>query len=199
MSRQAPAWRPVRRVVTGVDAEGRSRVASDIEVAPFVAELLSGAAFWRLWGADGPVTAPNPGDVAPPGAYFPPPGGARFEVFALAPAGAERVSGDRAEDRRRVEAELPGLLDVMERDAPGMHATATVDLVFVLDGEVSLELDDGAEVHLRAGDCVVQNGTRHAWRNHAEAPARLLVCLLGAHPAAPEGRAGGLDRSSSDR
>jgi quercetin dioxygenase-like cupin family protein len=32
----------------------------------------------------------------------------------------------------------------------------------VLEGEVWLELDDGAEVRLRPGDTVVQNGTRHA-------------------------------------
>ena len=53
----------------------------------------------------------------------------------------------------------------MEPDAPGMHTTATIDFEVVLEGEVWLELDDGEEVHLRVGDCVVQNGTRHAWRN----------------------------------
>jgi hypothetical protein len=30
-----------------------------------------------------------------------------------------------------------------------------------------LELDDGAEVVLKAGDCVIQNGTRHAWHNRS--------------------------------
>ena len=53
------------------------------------------------------------------------------------------------------------MLDVLEPDAPGMHMTDTVDFVVVLSGEAVLELDDGAEVTVRAGDCIVQNGTRH--------------------------------------
>jgi quercetin dioxygenase-like cupin family protein len=75
---------------------------------------------------------------------------------------------------------LPGLADVMEPDHPGMHTTDTVDLDLVVSGEVWLELDDGEEVHLRTGDCVVQNGTRHAWRNRSSEPAVLFVALLGA-------------------
>jgi quercetin dioxygenase-like cupin family protein len=79
------------------------------------------------------------------------------------------------------EAALPGLAGHMEPDAPGMHTTATIDFEVVLDGEVWLELDDGVEVHLRPGDTVVQNGTRHAWRNHGDEPARLAVFIVGAH------------------
>ena len=62
-----------------------------------------------------------------------------------------------------------------------MHTTATIDFEVVLEGEVWLELDDGEEVHLKPGDTVVQNGTRHAWRNHGSVPARLAVFLIGAH------------------
>jgi hypothetical protein len=35
-------------------------------------------------------------------------------------------------------------------------------------------------VHLRAGDTVVQNGVRHAWRNDSDRPCSLVACLLGA-------------------
>jgi hypothetical protein len=79
------------------------------------------------------------------------------------------------------EAALPGLASYLEPDAPGMHTTDTVDFEVVLEGEVWLELDDGVEVHLRPGDTVVQNGTRHAWRNHGDTTARLAVFLIGAH------------------
>ena len=79
------------------------------------------------------------------------------------------------------EEHMPGLRGHMEPDAPGMHTTSTVDFEVVLDGEVWLELDDGVEVHLKAGDTVVQNGTRHAWRNHGDTTARLAVILIGAH------------------
>ena len=61
-----------------------------------------------------------------------------------------------------------------------MHTSDTIDFEYVLSGEVWLELDDGKEVHLRAGDTVVQNGTRHAWRNKGTEPCRLVFCLIGA-------------------
>ena len=44
-----------------------------------------------------------------------------------------------------------------------------------------LELDDGAQVTLEPGDTVVQNGTRHAWRNPFDEPATFVVTLVGAH------------------
>ena len=43
-----------------------------------------------------------------------------------------------------------------------MYPTDSVDYVIVLTGEVWLELDDGQLTQLRAGDTVLQNGTRHA-------------------------------------
>ncbi|MEC7118185.1 MAG: cupin domain-containing protein [Actinomycetota bacterium] len=49
-----------------------------------------------------------------------------------------------------------------------------------MSGEVVLELDDGVEVTLKPGDTVVQNGTRHAWRNRTSEPAVLVVVLIGA-------------------
>ncbi len=56
-----------------------------------------------------------------------------------------------------------------------------IDFEYVISGEVRLELNDDREVHLRAGDAVVQTGTRHAWRNKSVAPCQIAVCLIGAH------------------
>jgi quercetin dioxygenase-like cupin family protein len=75
---------------------------------------------------------------------------------------------------------LPGLLDAMEPDHPGMHTTDTIDFDIVLSGDVWLELDDGAEVKLSTGDCVIQNGTRHAWHNRSNAPTTMASALIGA-------------------
>jgi quercetin dioxygenase-like cupin family protein len=83
--------------------------------------------------------------------------------------------------RREFEEKLPGLVNHMERDHRGMHTTDTVDFEYVISGEVWLELDNGVEVHLRAGDTVVQNGTRHAWRNRGSQPCRMVTILVGAH------------------
>ena len=43
-------------------------------------------------------------------------------------------------------------------------------------GELTLLLDDG-EVRLHPGDCVVQQATRHAWKNEGDTPA-IMVALL---------------------
>jgi len=63
---------------------------------------------------------------------------------------------------------------------PGMHTTDTVDFDVVLSGEIYLELDDGSEVLLKAGDCVIQNGTRHAWQNRSAKDCISAVALIGA-------------------
>ncbi len=64
-----------------------------------------------------------------------------------------------------------------------MHKTNTVDYAVVYDGEMWLELDDGETLHLKRGDVVVQNGTRHAWRNKRNKgtqPVTMLFFLNGA-------------------
>jgi quercetin dioxygenase-like cupin family protein len=82
-----------------------------------------------------------------------------------------------------IEGKLPGLLRYMDPSDPGMHATDTIDFEVVLEGTVVLELDDGAEVTLNAGDTVVQNGTRHRWKNPTDKPARLALFVCGASHA----------------
>ena len=62
-----------------------------------------------------------------------------------------------------------------------MHTTDTIDFKYVISGEVWLELDDGVEVHLKAGDTLVQNGTRHAWPNKGSEPCRMVGFVVGAH------------------
>jgi hypothetical protein len=52
------------------------------------------------------------------------------------------------------------MIDVLERDHAGIHTTDIVDFDVIVLGEVYLELDDGAEAFLKAGDCVIRNGTR---------------------------------------
>jgi len=61
-----------------------------------------------------------------------------------------------------------------------MHTSDTVDWDLGISGEVWLELDDGKEVLLRAGDCVIQQGTRHAWHNRSSEPCVLAVAIVGA-------------------
>lgn len=85
-----------------------------------------------------------------------------------------------------LESKLPGLLRYMDPADVGMHTTDTIDFEIVLEGDVVLELDDGAELTLHPGDTVVQNGTRHRWRNPGDIPARLALFICGAsHTGVP--------------
>lgn len=173
----------VRRVVTGHDEQGRAVFASDETVQPVTPALLPGSEFHRLWGGDRAPHFPDDGSMPAHTDYFPPVEGFRFGMFTIPPDGGGGPPPDLDVEAALGELEqlLPGMAGHMERDEPGMHTTATIDFEVVLDGEVTLELDDGATVTLRPGDTVVQNGTRHRWSNHGEVPARLAVFLCGAH------------------
>ena len=63
-------------------------------------------------------------------------------------------------------------------------AGAGTDFIVLLSGEVWLRVDDGGEVHLTAGDCVVQGGARHAWRNHGDVPCLMAGVLIRDAPSA---------------
>jgi len=164
----------VRRIVTGLGPDGRS--AARVEE---VTALRSPApAAWHgVWGWDTSPRLPLPlPSGSPPESIFPPPGGVRVSVVACPPglgAGlAPLPAGDpsAAEFVRRYAA-VPTGGEHDERT--GVHDTATVDVVFVIEGEVELELE-AETLALRQGDVVVQHGTVHAWRNRgAEA------CVLG--------------------
>ena len=173
----------VRRVVTGHDAAGKAVFVSDEAVAPIVPTLLPGNEFHRLWGGD--TTPRFPDDGRPPDAvqYFPPVGGFRFGLFTIPPDGGTGAPPDLDFEAAMAEFEekLPGLAGHMEPADPGMHTTATIDFEVVLQGSVTLELDDGAKVTLEVGDTVVQNGTRHRWSNAGTEPAVLAVFICGAH------------------
>src|SRR6266576_2348915 len=64
--------------------------------------------------------------------------------------------------------------------AGSVFADPSFDCAVVYDGEIWLELDDGETLHLQRGDMVVQNGTRHAWRNKGTKPVTMLFFLNGA-------------------
>jgi mannose-6-phosphate isomerase-like protein (cupin superfamily) len=172
----------IRRVVTGHTPDGKATVASDSDVDAITIGLLPAAEFYRLWGGDEAPTFPDAGSPRPAPGYFPPVGGFRFGVFTVGP---DSVTVPKDLDMQlamaEIEDKLPGIAALLEADNPGMHTSDTIDFEYVLTGEVWLELDDGQEVHLRAGDTVVQNGTRHAWRNKSAEPCRVVFCLIGAH------------------
>jgi mannose-6-phosphate isomerase-like protein (cupin superfamily) len=174
----------VRRIVTGHDKSGKSVFVSDETVAPVEVGAMPQFQPHLLWGGDDTPQFPDDGTMPEWHTYFPPIGGFRFGIFSVLPdsAGTPDLS-DMEAAPAEVEAKLPGLLRYMDATDPGMHTTDTIDFEVVLEGTIVLELDDGAEVTLNPGDTVVQNGTRHRWRNPGDTPARLALFICGASHA----------------
>jgi mannose-6-phosphate isomerase-like protein (cupin superfamily) len=171
--------------VTGHDASGKSVFASDEIVEPDRPTLLPSSEFYQLWGGDAAPHFPDDGSMPKWHTYFPPVGGFRFGLLTIPPETgvAEQEAFSLEEAVADIEQKLPGLLRYMDTSDPGMHTTDTIDFEVVLEGSVVLELDDGAEVTLNPGDTVVQNGTRHRWKNPGTTPARMAVFICGAHHA----------------
>jgi hypothetical protein len=170
----------VRRIVTGIGVDGAVVVTDDL-VAPITVALMPGSEFHAVWGADGPQQLPSNGGRPVSFGWFPPATGCRFGLVTIGPDSAGLPAGfDLGAAIDEVAAKLPGMVEVLEPDHPGMHTTDTVDYTVILSGEIWLELDHRRETHLTAGDTVIQNGTRHAWRNKSDQPCTMAVALIGA-------------------
>lgn len=162
----------IRRVVTGHDADGKSVVVFD-DVHDYKRRV-------QIWTTEG-SPADNSGEVTDTALretrLEAPPQGSLFWLVELPPS-REFAPGAAAETAERLAAEGA----VTHRDGrPGMHTTRTIDYMVVLDGEVTLLLDEG-EVTLHKYDTVVQRGTAHHWENRGTEPARLAFVLLDAQP-----------------
>jgi mannose-6-phosphate isomerase-like protein (cupin superfamily) len=174
----------IRRVVTGHTPEGNSVFVSD--AAPPRVVTISGMkdfSITAVWATDHGMTAvPGSADPTPAMTTFVPgEGGTRFLITVLPPASQGLEPGtDPAAVSEEMLTKLPGLAQAMEPDQPGMHTTDTVDYDIIISGELWLELDDGKEVRLKPGDIVIQNGTRHAWRNKGTKPCVMYSVLVGA-------------------
>ncbi|WP_428384936.1 cupin domain-containing protein [Nevskia ramosa] len=169
-----------RRVVTGHSAEGKSRVASDEMVDGKTIPGFPGYEFTDLWGADQNLRFPDQGGKPAYSDFFPPPNGFRFmEILVPAKAAVEHDTSAKSAAGTAMDAELPGLAASMADDRPGMHRTASVDMICVMEGCCVLVLDE-QEVTLRAGDTAIQCGTIHAWLNPFDVPCRFLAIIIAA-------------------
>lgn len=172
----------MRRVITGIDANGKSIFVSDEDVDPIVAPTLGGVANWVLWGEDETPTVPNGGVVRTDLNFFPINAeGYRFAIFSYPPASEIPPAPEDPEAAiAETERLLPGMSTAVTSSG-GTHYTATVDLEYVLAGEFYLELDDGVSTTLRAGDALVQCGARHHWENRTDEWSTMLLVFIGAN------------------
>src|SRR5579862_561835 len=147
-----------RRVVTGHDKSGKSIVLSDGHPPIELKFPERGVAFFEIWRTKASPAPLSAGEVEP-----------TEESVELAPKSRGTVI--------RILDFLPGFSKERSGTRPFVHRTETVDYGIVLEGEIFLLLDD-SELHLKAGDVVVQRGTDHAWENRSDRPARMAFVLV---------------------
>lgn len=171
----------IRRVVTGLDADGRSEIVSD-HPAPRTHDFASIPGFsntvvWALPQADVPV--PTSHDITPTlTSLMPGPGGSALTIVQFPPSSVF-ASIDPAAAAAEEAVALPGLADTFDPDMPGFHTTQTVDYQIVLSGQLLLSLETGEPTLVQAGDVIIQNATKHAWSNPTSEPAVLAAVSLG--------------------
>ncbi|KAJ6474473.1 hypothetical protein C8R47DRAFT_710031 [Mycena vitilis] len=168
MSTTQSPFPPVRRVVTGHTATGKSTVVADTVQPPTFWSPQSISPIYDLCrtgespavidseikSEDGKWVdeiAQNPEHVSKEGSVF--------RVFEFSPGTVSPV-----------------------------HRTVSLDYGIVAKGSIVLELEDGERVTLKEGDTVVQRGTMHAWRNESTEWARIYFVVLGAKPIEIEGK-----------
>jgi mannose-6-phosphate isomerase-like protein (cupin superfamily) len=173
-----------RCVVTGEDKLGSARVMSDGETG--LSPLGGGFGFAHLWGSDQVPSFPQDGSMPRYKSLMPEAGGYRFAVMRILPerdlSSTERSAPVQLDPAVRELYAEAGIDDVANGEPPGMHRTDSIDLGVVVSGTVSMELDDGDLVELKAGDTFIQNGTNHKWSNRGDVPALVVVAIIGGHP-----------------
>src|SRR5438309_6764061 len=153
---ETPKYPPIRRVVTGHDADNVAKVLIDAP-ATNAKKPSAGTVSTLMWCTDGaPADIPVGLDIEDMGARIlgtaPPANGTRFAVIDFPPG-----------------------------NHPHMHRTETVDYVIVIEGEIEMDMDDST-VKLKAGDILVQRGTNHAWANRSGKNARVAFVLVDGQP-----------------
>lgn len=171
----------VRRVVTGHDADGKAVILSD-GAAPFVhtSDLRPGYASTDVWR-----TYDTPARIAPveaeptlgPRRQLPTKRGTVIRINTLVPDATQTFNASNVKELFAGMGNAAASTFEQNARHPMMHRTETVDYAIVLEGEITMLLDD-SEVVLGPGDVLVQRGTNHAWSNRGTSPAKIAFILI---------------------
>jgi naringenin degradation protein FdeH len=167
-----------RRIVTGHDTQGKAVALFD-SALPAKQRSAGGNGMTLLWvTSEFPVDVAATADQAQTAVGVPPPAnGTIFRIVDFAPATSAH---DEPVDHHQILLSM-GIDPATQGYArhANTHRTRTIDYAIVLEGEIDMLLDDG-EVHVKAGDVLVQQGTNHAWVNNSGKPCRIAFILIDA-------------------
>jgi len=175
--------RPMKRVVTGHDAQGKAIVLSQNDCATVAhIDAIPGTYFYEIWNTgESPVALADTADdpTLKPLQLAPAPHGSVIRFVDIPPDTSEYL----AHGAEKMEQAFSQIGDVgastVKKTSPHplMHRTESIDYGIVIEGEMTLVLDD-EEVTLKPGDVVVQRGTNHAWSNRGNMVCRMAFILL---------------------
>jgi quercetin dioxygenase-like cupin family protein len=173
----------VRRVVTGHDRNGKAVVISDGPAPAVHTNPLRPGHWsvdvWRTQATPAQIARSAADPTGGPRKQLPHKNGTVVRIADFAPE-SESMRKLDPESAKKVFAAMgneSGSTFKAGGRHPMMHRTETIDYAIVLEGELTLVLDD-TDVVLRAGDVVVQCGTNHAWSNRSGKPARIAFVLV---------------------
>lgn len=163
---------PTRRIVCIDDEEGKSTAIADAPSPDVRTDpARPGFAATRIWVTDAtPARIKGVRETLDmPHTLEPPPRGSvcRFVEFPPDASWRGKVGAREVEAYFRAMGSPGASVYSANAPHPYMQKTRTLDFCLVIEGEITLVLDT-EEVHLRAGDTVIQRGTSHAWSNRSD-------------------------------
>lgn len=171
--------RPVRRIVVGNDPDENAVVFSD-RASPDIRHdpARPGFASTRIWVTEGtPAPVAGVRETLDLPHHLEPPAGGSVCRFVTIPPDAwfiDTITEEKVADYFEAMGSPQAWQAGSDRRHPYMQQTRTLDYIMVMSGEVTLVLDT-EEVHLSAGDTVVQLGASHAWSNRSDRPCELFI------------------------
>ena len=174
--------KPVRRLVTIDDADGRSKallIGPVLDVSRDPAR--PGYASSHIWAAG---INSRDADVEKARAHHsiePPPKGSVCRVITFPPDAVYAGKVGASEVAAFFAAAGSAGASTWSATAPHpyMQKTRTLDFCLVLEGRITLVLDT-QEVDLEAGDTAIQRGVNHAWSNRSSEPCVIAFTLIDA-------------------
>jgi hypothetical protein len=154
----------VRRFVTGHDCEGKSIFLSAGEPPQHHHRTTEPVKFIELWNTSATPAPINQAEEKDPNERVPlrippDPGGTILRILDIYPGHLKHI------------APRP------DGGHPGMHRTETIDYGIMIEGELTMLLDD-SEVTLRPGDVVIQRGTNYGWENRSETVTARIAFVI---------------------